>query len=172
MNGREAFLTRRLIRPNHTRLPKASFKGVRGTKSTAGGLVAVSLVLAALSILPPPTRSAVNDLELSGKIYMSDGSFLGDTLLWGNAGNNTPFTVWIQHWNGATFVNYSYPSPTVTCDILSAVVTFGTCGGWYSIHISSADKGIAVPGKWEVGDRYWVQVDGTGIGKRNVNYTS
>ena len=145
---------------------------MRGTKSTAGGLVAVSLVLAALSILPPPTRSAVNDLELSGKIYMSDGSFLGDTLLWGNAGNNTPFTVWIQHWNGATFVNYSYPSPTVTCDTLSAVVTFGTCGGWYSIHISSADKGIPVPGKWEVGDKYWVQVDLRAIGRLNQNYTS
>ena len=102
-------------------------------------IVAVLVMAVAFSALLPPSKAAQGDLELSGEIYLADGSFLGDYLVPESAyANSTRFTIWINH--GGSY--FSYPSPSVQCSGSGPPISPGTCGGWYTVSIPAADRGV------------------------------
>lgn len=104
------------------------------------------ITFAALAAIPL-AGGAADDQQLGGRIYLTDGTFLGTTP-WADL---TPFRVYINH-----------------SGIITAYGPMGTSGGWYSIYVPGEDKGI----RWDNGDVYTVEIDGTAWGSPPENYSS
>ena len=117
---------------------------------------ALLTALVALSLAPGPARAAVDDQNLTGLVYLSDGTPLSATL-WAD---NTSLAVYVNH-GGDWATAWRYP----------ASGWYLTSGGAYSIVLPAAEKDVS----WGNGDPYRVTFDVsaiTGTPGRTDNATS
>jgi len=132
--------------------PASAWSPMKTSRTHGRVLVtALAVMVVASSLAMLLGRGAVDDLQLGGRIYLADGTFLGAT----GCADLTPFSVYFTDTGGTPHLP-PYVSPV------------GTSGGWYSIHISSVDKNIS----WGDGWTYTVEVDASACGPAKQNYTS
>jgi hypothetical protein len=108
-------------------------------------LVALALFLASFAFSAQHASAATDDQNLTGLIYLSDGTPLSATT-WAN---NTSFAVWVNH--GADWASaWRYPA---------APTWYLTSGGAYSVVLPAAQKDVA----WSNADPYRVEFDVSAI---------
>ena len=113
----------------------------------AASFALLVLVLSAptLGLLSGPVSAATDDQNLTGLMYLGDGTPLSATW-WAN---NTSFAVYVNH-GGSWSTAWRYPAwPS----------WYLSSGGAYSIVLPAAQKGV----NWENGDPYRVEVDASEI---------
>src|SRR5438445_3944303 len=104
-------------------------------------LLVLAMAAHALGLLAGFASAATDDQNLTGLVYLGDGTPLSATM-WAN---NTSFGVLVNH-GGSWSTAWRYPPwPT----------WYTTSGGAYSIVLPAAQKGVS----WEDGDPYRVEVD-------------
>ncbi|HKZ64321.1 MAG TPA: CARDB domain-containing protein [Thermoplasmata archaeon] len=112
---------------------------------------------AALSLLGSPVRGATDDQNLTGLVYLADGTPLSTTP-WAD---NTSFAVWVNH-SGNWSTAWRYPA---------APLWYLTSGGAHSVVLPAAEKDVS----WTEGDPYRLEFDVsviTGIPGGTENATS
>ena len=114
----------------------------RGSRSWACSALLFALV--ALSLAPGPARAATDDQNLTGLVYLADGTPLSATP-WAD---NTSFAVYVNH-TGDWATAWRYP----------ASGWYLTSGGAYSIVLPAAEKDAS----WSDGDPYHVAFDVSAI---------
>src|SRR3990170_2937108 len=103
------------------------------------------VVLTALALTATPARGATDDQNLTGLVYLPDGTLLSATP-WAD---NTSFAVYVNH-GGSWATAWRYPaSPS----------WYATSGGAYSIVLPATEKNVS----WGNGDPYRLEFDVSAI---------